>query len=170
MLPTGSPMTVRGGGVPCPSMASTPFNRMGPPPRSLLPMRITASWSGSLARRIQGCGTIIRPPTRSSPRTSSSRPPQVCRRARSPQGQGPYGVALRAILDRSCARRPYRSLWVGTKKRAAQVEQRNEGTRKWIGPLRHPLAKNRPIQGMVSPILLVEHNVVQSLALAIAAT
>ena len=29
------------------------------------------------------------------------------------------------ILDRSCARRPYRCMWVGTKKRAAQVEQRN---------------------------------------------
>src|SRR5262245_11151584 len=29
---------------------------MGPPPRSFAAMRITASWSGSLAPRIQGCG------------------------------------------------------------------------------------------------------------------
>jgi len=29
----GSPMTVRGGGVPAESMAFTPFVRMGPPPR-----------------------------------------------------------------------------------------------------------------------------------------
>jgi len=67
-------MTVRGGGVPVPPMASMPRKRMGPPPRSLLPMRIPASWSGSLARRIQGCGTSTMPraPTRSSPRTSSS--------------------------------------------------------------------------------------------------
>src|SRR5262249_21893171 len=50
-------MTVRGGGVPQVSMASMPWVRMGPPPRSLLPMRIPASWFGSLARRIQGCGT-----------------------------------------------------------------------------------------------------------------
>jgi len=51
---------------------------MGPPPRSLLPMRITASWFGFLARRIQGRGTILRAPTRSSPRTSSSRPRTKC--------------------------------------------------------------------------------------------
>jgi len=50
-------MTVRGGGVPHVRMASMPWYRMGPPPRSLLPMRIPASWFGSLARRIQGCGT-----------------------------------------------------------------------------------------------------------------
>src|SRR5262245_4033609 len=37
--------------------------------RSLLPMRIPASWFGSLAHRIQGCGTMLRAPTRSSPGT-----------------------------------------------------------------------------------------------------
>ena len=36
-------------------MAFRPSVRMGPPPRSSLPMRITASWFGSLAHRIQGC-------------------------------------------------------------------------------------------------------------------
>src|SRR5262249_35465706 len=45
-----------------------PSLRMGPPPRSLLPMRIPASWSGPWARRIQGCGTSLRAPARSSPR------------------------------------------------------------------------------------------------------
>ena len=49
----GSPMTVRGGGVPPVSMASMLRYRMGPPPRGLLPMRIPASWFGSLARCIQ---------------------------------------------------------------------------------------------------------------------
>src|SRR5262249_14956622 len=32
----GSPMTVRGGGVPYPDMVLMPSHRMGPPPRSLL--------------------------------------------------------------------------------------------------------------------------------------
>src|SRR5262249_51243812 len=41
-------MTVRGGGVPGIPMASMPCYRMGPPPRSSLPMRIIASWSGPL--------------------------------------------------------------------------------------------------------------------------
>jgi hypothetical protein len=44
-------------------------------------------------------------PSRSSPRTSSSRPPQVCRRARSRQGQGLAVCANAPILDRFCARR-----------------------------------------------------------------
>jgi hypothetical protein len=40
---------------------------------------------------------------------------------------GSEGGVAKAIPTpiRSCARRPYRCMWVGTKKRAAQVEQRN---------------------------------------------
>jgi hypothetical protein len=41
-------MTVRGGGVPCRAMAFVPPLRMGPPPRSSPPMRMRASWFGSL--------------------------------------------------------------------------------------------------------------------------
>ena len=41
-------MTVRGGGVPCHAMAFVPPLRMGPPPRSSPPMRMRASWFGSL--------------------------------------------------------------------------------------------------------------------------
>ena len=40
----GSPITVRGGGVPVSSMALMPSIRMGPPPRSSPPMRMHASW------------------------------------------------------------------------------------------------------------------------------
>ena len=48
----------------------------------------TASWFGSLAHRIQGCGATIRDTRRELPSTRhlSSRPRQICRRARSRQG------------------------------------------------------------------------------------
>ena len=42
----GSPMTVRGGGVPADTMALMPPLRMGPPLGFSQQMRITASWSG----------------------------------------------------------------------------------------------------------------------------
>ena len=88
---------------PWPSM---PLLRMGPPLRSSLPMRITASWFGSSGPRIQGCGTNIRAPHAGSSSASSSRPQQVCRRARSRQGPSPSGGRhRRSSLDRSCARR-----------------------------------------------------------------
>lgn len=64
----GLPMTVRGGGVPAKTTALMPLCRMGPPPRSLLLMRISASWSGLCTHRIQGCGTSIRAPHAGSPR------------------------------------------------------------------------------------------------------
>ena len=143
----GSPMTVRGGGVPAETTALMPLSRMGPPPRSLLPMRIPASWSGSLARRIQGCGTMLRAPTRNPPRTSSSRPPQVCRRARSHQGQGPYG---RRYTRHPCPllRAPAsRSSGSGRRNGLPRSNKETEERKKWIGPLGHPLDKIRPIQG-----------------------
>ena len=113
----GSPMTVRGGGVPVRCMASNAVPQNGSAASELsLPMRITASWSGSSPpnrRMWRECSCT----TCELPRTSSSRPQQVCRRAQSHQGQA-SSVAARwtASLDRSCARRPL-GVWVGAKKR-----------------------------------------------------
>jgi len=96
-----SPMTVRGGGVPAGSMAFTPLVRMGPPPRSLLPMRILHHGLGLWPARIQACGTKLRAPTRSSPRTCHPRHAQVCRRARSRPRTSPSGGATRTSLTAS---------------------------------------------------------------------
>ena len=141
----GSPMTVRGGGVPARTTALMPLCRMGPPPRSSLPMRITASWSGSLARRIQGCGTIFRAPTRSSPRTSSSRPRKCAASCSEPsRTRAPLRAALCAILDRSCARR--RSARVGRDEETGLPRSNNEtgGRNNWMGPPGAPLTKITP--------------------------
>jgi hypothetical protein len=59
---------VRGGGDPMDSMANNAVAQNGPAASLSLPMRITASWFGSLAHRIQGCGTNVRAPHVSSPR------------------------------------------------------------------------------------------------------
>src|SRR5215475_3616424 len=40
---------------------------------------------------------------------------------------------------------------VGTKKRAAQIEQRNRGGRKYVKPFGHPLDNATPIQGIRLP-------------------
>ena len=71
---------------------------------------------------------------------------QLCRRARSRKGQA-LRVALRAILDRFCARRLLLDRGSG-RRNVFQVEQRNRGKRKWIGPLGPPLDKKRPIEGV----------------------
>ena len=113
----GSPMTVRGGGVPARTTALMPLCRMGPPPRSSLPMRITASWSGSLARRIQMWHDLFvhlpaAPLGRRHPDHAS-----VPRRARNPQGQGPpYGRRYAPSLT-APVRAGVPHEWVGTKKR-----------------------------------------------------
>ena len=39
----------------------------------------------------------------------------------------PFRVALRAILDRFCARRLYATVWVGTKKRLPRSNKETEG-------------------------------------------
>jgi hypothetical protein len=100
-------VTVRGGDVPAKTTALMPSCRRVRRLGALLPMRITASWSGSLARRIKGCGTIIRAPSRSSSRTSSS--PHLhhrkCAVVLGAIKDKALRVALRDILDRSCARR-----------------------------------------------------------------
>ena len=44
----GTPITVRGSGIPRGPLAFMPNGRMGPPLRSFAPMRMTASWFGSL--------------------------------------------------------------------------------------------------------------------------
>jgi hypothetical protein len=63
-----SPMTVRGGAVPYPGMACMRHTEWVRRLGASLPMRITASWSGSLTHRIEGCGTHVRAPHASSPR------------------------------------------------------------------------------------------------------
>ena len=63
-------MTVRGGGVPCRAMAFVPLLRMGPPPRSSPPMRMRASWFGSLrSTGYKVAARVHRALTASSPRT-----------------------------------------------------------------------------------------------------
>src|SRR5262245_4804041 len=110
-------------------MASMPFFRMGPPPRSF-----AADAHYCIMVRVSGP-----PNTRTrhehfvrdtrAPLLSSSRHGQVCRRARrvgrdeetaarfgAVQGQAFGGRQDAASLDRSSARRPV-DVWVGTKKR-----------------------------------------------------
>src|SRR6516165_7738565 len=120
----GSPMTVRGGGVPYSTMALMPSHRMGPPPRSSAAdaHHCIMVWVfGPPHTRMWHDHSCTQPQL---PRTSSSRPPQVCRRARSHQGQGPNGWRYAPSLT-APARAGVSIEWVGTKKRAAQVEQRN---------------------------------------------
>ena len=135
-------MTVRGGGVPHVSLASMPWSRMGPPPRSFAAMRITASSSGPLAHRIQGCGTNLRAPHAGSPRTSSSRPRQVCRRARSRQGRA-FGGADAPSLT-APARDGVSFVRVGTKKRAARSNKETDGQENGYDPCGTPLTKSAP--------------------------
>ena len=52
-------------------------------------------------------------------------------------------VALRAILDRFCARRLY-AIVGRDEETACQVEQRNWSRNKWIGPPGAPLTKITP--------------------------
>src|SRR5215468_5738353 len=108
-------MTVRGGGVPYHGLASMPIKRMGPPPRSSLPMRITASWFGSLdppntrlwhdIRAHTRAPLDLIPTTASLPSCSEPSRPSLAVAAR-----------LAASLDRSCARWRL-EVWVGAKKR-----------------------------------------------------
>src|SRR5262249_9899670 len=84
-------MTVRGGGVPAIPTALMPFVRMGPPPRSFRCDAHHCIMVWVFTHRIQGCSTNVRAPHAGSPRTSSSQPQQVCRRARTRQGRSPCG-------------------------------------------------------------------------------
>jgi hypothetical protein len=63
-----------------------PTDRMGPPPGASPPMRMTASWSGSISYRIQVCGTKIaqwRAPL-GSPQPTDRQPPIRHQRCKSP--------------------------------------------------------------------------------------
>ena len=119
------PMTVRGGGVPEKPTASMPLCRMGPPPRSFRCDAHHCIMVWVFTHRIQGCGTNVRATTRGLPSdfvipTTTSVPS-----CSNPSRTKPSRVALRAILDRFCARRPPHSVWVGARKRVVQVEQGN---------------------------------------------
>jgi len=115
-------MTVRGGGVPCHAMAFVPPLRMGPPPRSSPPMRMRASWFGSLrSTGYKVAARVHRALTASSPRT---RHPDHNKRANVLEA-----VKARPGNDRaeaSAERRPaltaparvgFQHEWVGAKKR-----------------------------------------------------
>src|SRR5260221_12242652 len=84
-------MTIRGGDIPYLTMAATPPERMGSPPRSFAPMRMSASWFGSLCDPPY---TRLRRddprPTASSPRTHGTRQPAdtIARRCSNPAFTG----------------------------------------------------------------------------------
>src|SRR5271169_4118063 len=123
-------MTVRGGGVPRLSLASTPPLRMGPSPRSFaadahacIMVRVTAT------HRIQGCGASSTCPTASSPRMCH---PDHNQRAAvlgsikaRPGNDGACGPGrATAGLDSPCARRPATRVGRG-EETGFKVEQRN---------------------------------------------
>src|SRR5262249_28571984 len=120
-------MTVRGGGVPQVSMASMPWVRMGPPPRSLLPMRIPASWFGSLARRIQGCGTRSFVHQPAAPLELRHPDHRKCAVVLGAVKDEPLRVALTRHPLTAPARAGLSILWVGTKKRAARSNKETDG-------------------------------------------
>jgi hypothetical protein len=124
----GSPMTVRGGGVPSSTMALMPFFRMGPPPRSSRCR--CASLHHGLGRAPTEYKDVARNfvhhtrapldfviPTRPSvpPCSEPSRPSLRW---------GPAQEGADPSLDRSCARRQG-EVWVGTKKRALSGRTKN---------------------------------------------
>ena len=89
-------------------------------------MRITASWSGSLTHRIEGCGTIV-VHHRRAPLGLCYPDTTKCAGVLEAVKDEPSVGADAPILDRFSARRLRIrvSVRVGTKKRALQVEQRN---------------------------------------------
>jgi len=136
-------MTVRGGGVPAKTTASMPLCRMGPPPRSFRCDAHHCIMVWVLTHRIQGCDTNVRATTRGLPSdvvipTTTSVPS-----CSNPSRTKPLRVALRAILDRFCARRLY-AIVGRDEETACQVEQRNWSRNKWIGPPGTPLTKITP--------------------------
>src|SRR6516162_410725 len=120
----GSPMTVRGGGVPYSTMALMPSHRMGPPPRSSAAdahHRImvwvfgppqTRMWHDHSCTQPQLPSDVVIPTTASVPSCSE------------PSRTRPFGWRYAPSLS-APARAGVSIEWVGTKKRAAQVEQRN---------------------------------------------
>src|SRR5215471_18639407 len=101
----GSPMTVRGGGVPAKTTALMPLCRMGPPPRSsaadahhcimvwVFGPPHTRMWHDHSCTQPQLPSDVVIPTHASVPSCSE------------PSRTRPLRVALRAILDHSCARR-----------------------------------------------------------------
>lgn len=121
-------MTVRGGGVPWSLLASMPFNRMGPPPRSFAADAHACIMVGSWTRRIQGCGAI---------RAHKAGSPQIVIPDRIKRAvvleavkvwPGDGGVCRKVgattNLDSSCARRPGNIAGRG-EETGFQIEQRN---------------------------------------------
>jgi len=148
--PDGSPMTVRGGGVPY--LLTHGFNavRMGPPPRSFrcdahhcIMVRVAAPTAYKDVARMfvhphAGLPSDVRYPDQSN-----------CAVVLGTVKDEPSVGADAPILDRSCARQPTRKLGRG-EETGLPCRTKKLGIRKWIGPLGHPLDRNFPIQVCVA--------------------
>src|SRR5262245_56175652 len=121
----GSPMTVRGGGVPRVRMALMPTERMGPPPRSF-----AADAHHCIMVRVSKRPSEYKHVARSArqasglPSISSSRPQRACCRARGCQGVAWQRWSLVNGRERrptltAPARDSVWDVWVGAKKRAS---------------------------------------------------
>ena len=135
----GSPMTVRGGGVPACAMAFVPRKRMGPPPRSF-----AADAHDCIMVRVLGpteykvVARLIRAPERGLP---SDRHPDRIERAAvlgavkvwpgKRRARGKFGAT--ANLDSSCARRLCNTAGRG-EETGFQVEQRNRSRKQERSP------------------------------------
>ena len=146
-------MTVRGGGVPVRSTASNAVPQNGPAASELsLPMRITASWSGSSSppnRRMWrecSCTTcelpsdVVIPTTTSVPSCSKPSRPSLS-----------LAAQWAASLDRSCARRPHSVCGSGRRNgyQGRTKKLKDEKMDRTLGG--HPLDKVRPIEGADTP-------------------
>jgi hypothetical protein len=113
----GSPMTVRGGGVPSSTMAMMPFFRMGPPPRSSRCR--CASLHHGLGLSPTEYKDVARTFVHHTRAPLGLRHPDPTKCAGvlgAVQGQAFGGREDAASLDCPCARRRV-DVWVGTKKR-----------------------------------------------------
>src|SRR5262245_49694642 len=106
-------------------------------------MRITASWSGSSPTEYKDVARMFVHRTRGCPRTSSTKPQQGCRRARTRQGPSPCGWRYAPILDRFCARRLY-AIVDRDEETACPGRTKKLRDAKMDRTLRHPLDKIRP--------------------------
>jgi hypothetical protein len=117
---------------------------MGPPPRCLLPMRITASWSGPWPTEYKDVARCF---VHQPAAPLGSRHPDTLKCAvvlEALKDEPLSGVALRAILDRFCARRLSLDLWVGMKKRLSSRTKKLRDEKMDRTLAATPLTKNAP--------------------------
>jgi transposase len=143
----GSPMTVRGSGIPYSHMAIMPSHRMGPPPRS---------FRCRCASLHHGFGSLHPPNTRmwhECSCTTRGLPSNVVipTTASVPSCSKPSRTSLRWALTRPSLTASARAGFTRSRgsRRRNGLSSRTKKLRekkKWIGPLGHPLDKNLPIQ------------------------